>query len=298
MIECNPSLLDSGVPTIEWIATHLRVSWLTPIIHAISDLGNEGQVIFTVATAYWLWNKRYTTYLGYAMFTALLLNFLIKGWIKECRPPEKYWLDAVHNTFSFPSGHTQVATPLWLGFAYYVRNKWLAAVLLLIGLIIGLSRPYLGVHFVHDIVVGGILGIAIYVFYIIAERKDWQPLQKMSIATQTLGMLLLLGAYILALNQMTPSIMKGIAAFVGFWFGCQCESRMLQFTRPATLLSSIKLFIIGCAGILLFWKGLAFFGKGQSIIVIQYTLLGWWITYGAPLLYMKLKRVEPKPRHS
>jgi membrane-associated phospholipid phosphatase len=290
MIECYPSLLDSGVPTIEWIATHLRVSWLTPIIHAISDLGKEGQVIFTVAIAYWLWNKRFTTYLGYAMFTALLLNFLIKGWVMECRPPEKFWIDTVRNTFSFPSGHTQVATPLWLGFAYYVRNKWLAVMMLLIGIIIGLSRAYLGVHFVHDIVVGGILGIAIYAFYIMAERKDWQPLQKMSMATQTFLMLILLGTYILLLKEITPSAMKGVAALVGFWFGCQCESRLLQFNRPPTLLSALKLMIIGCIGIGVFWKGLSLLGENQTVIVIQYILLGWWITYGAPWFYTKLKR--------
>lgn len=288
MIECTPSLLDSGIPTIDWIATHLRVSWLTPIIQAISDLGKEGQVIFTVAIAYWFWNKRYTTYLGYAMFTALLLNFLIKGWVMECRPPQKYWLEAIRNTFSFPSGHTQVAMPLWLGFAYYVKNKWLSFILFVIGLFIALSRPYLGVHFVHDIVVGAILGISIYALYIMAERKNWQPLQKMSIATQTLMMLLILGAYILALNQITPSIMKGIAALVGFWFGCQCETRMLQFTRPTTLLSGLGLLVAGCMGIGIFWKGLSLLGENQTLIVIQYALLGWWITYGAPWLYMKL----------
>ncbi|HRE32492.1 MAG TPA: hypothetical protein PLD88_11010, partial [Candidatus Berkiella sp.] len=69
MIECQPSLLESGIPAIAWIANHLRVSWLTPLIKFISDLGTEGGVIFTLALAYWFWNKRYATYLGYALFT-------------------------------------------------------------------------------------------------------------------------------------------------------------------------------------------------------------------------------------
>ena len=287
MIECQPSLLDSGIPTIAWIATHLRVTWLTPFIQAISDLGKEGQVIFTVAIAYWFWNKRYATYLGYAMFTALLVNFLIKGWVMECRPPQKYWLETIRNSYSFPSGHTQVATPLWLGFAYYVHNKWLAVLLGLIGLIIGLSRPYLGVHFVHDIVVGGILGIVIYAFYIIGERKDWQPLQRFEIPTQTLVMLLLLGSYILLLKEITPNVIKGMSALVGFWFGCQCDMRLLQFKRPATLLSAVVMLLIGAFGIMLFWKGLTVISDTPSMHAAQYILLGWWITFGTPWFHQK-----------
>lgn len=288
IIECEPSLLDSGVPTIAWIATHLRVSWLTPFIQAISDLGKEGQIIFTLAIAYWLWNKRYATYLGYAMFTALLVNFMLKGWVRECRPPSQYWLEQIHNSFSFPSGHTQVASPLWLGFAYYVRNKWLALTYLLIGLIIGLSRPYLGVHFVHDIVVGGILGVAIFAGYIVCEKKNWQLLQKLSMPSQTLMMILILGIYLLLLKDLHPSVIKGVCALVGFWLGCQCEIRWVQFTPPRTIASSLVMLLIGVTGILILWKGLPLLSQAEGLSIVQYVMLGAWITFVTPWLHKKV----------
>lgn len=295
MMECNPSLLDSGIPTIDWIATHLRVSWLTPLILAISDLGKEGQVIFTVALAYWLWNKRYTTYLGYAMFTALLLNLLIKGWVMECRPPQTYWLEMVHNSFSFPSGHTQVATPLWMGFAYYIRqnNKWLAWLFFIIGLLIGLSRPYLGVHFVHDIVVGGVLGIAIFSLFILSERKNWQPLQQLPFVKSALLMCMLMSIYAIVLRQISPSIIKAISAFIGFWFGCQCDNRWLHFSNPTRLVSRLLISAIGIAGTIFIWKGPSLVQNlPLAFTAMQYALLGWWITFATPWIYHRFTRTK------
>jgi len=290
MTDCNPSLLASGIPTIEWIATHLRVDWLTPIIKAISDLGKEGTVMFSIALAYWLWNKRYMTYLGYAMFCAFLVNLWIKGWVMECRPPSQYWLEEIHNgSFSFPSGHTQVATPLWFAFAYYVRNKWLAWIFVLLGLMIGLSRPYLGVHFVHDIAVGGILGITIYGLFVLGESKNWQPLQKLPLPWQTVVIAALIGLYLLSSNQIHPSAIKGLAALVGFWVGCQFETRWVHFTPPQTLISRAVMLGIGFIGVMVFWKGLSLLGTSITFKAVQYALLGAWITVGLPWIAVKLR---------
>ncbi len=291
MIECQPSLLASGIPSIEWIATHLRVAWLTPLIQIISDLGTEGGVIFSVALAYWLWNKRYTRYLGYAMFTSLMLNLLMKGWIMECRPPSLFWLEAIKDgSFSFPSGHTQVATPLWLGFAYYVRHRGLAFFYLLIGLLIALSRPYLGVHFPHDVAVGMLLGLSIFGFFIYAEQKYWERSVRYSFIQRCCLLSLFFLIYLLLCHQITVNIIATLAAFTGFWLGCQCEMHWLKFTPPHTVAQHLKLLVIGLLGIAVLWKGFIFLGKPtdtyaqMGLYVVQYSLLGWWITFAAPYL--------------
>lgn len=294
MSECQPSLLASGIPSIEWIATHWRVTWLTPLIQVISDLGTEGGVIFSVAMAYWLWNKRYTRYLGYAMFTSLMLNLLIKGWVMECRPPSIFWLEAIKDgSFSFPSGHTQVAAPLWLGFAYYVRHRGLALLYLLIGLLIALSRPYLGVHFPHDVAVGMLLGLGIFSFFIYAEQKQWEPPIRYSFIQRCSLLSLLFVIYLLLCHQVTANVVATLAAFAGFWLGCQGEMQWLQFNPSATLAQRLKLLLIGMAGIAVLWKGFNFLGKPTDVYaqigvhIVQYSLLGWWITFAAPLCATK-----------
>lgn len=299
MIECQPSLLSSGIPSIAWIATHLRVTWLTPVIQAISDLGTEGGVIFSIAIAYWFWNKRYTRYLGYAMFTSLLLNLLIKGWIMECRPPSAFWLEVIHDkSYSFPSGHTQVAFPLWLGFAYYVRHRALALFYLLIGLLIALSRPYLGVHFPHDVVAGAILGIATFSVFIYAEQKHWDLLARYTFVYRCLFLGMLFVIYLLLSHQVTINVISALAAFTGFWLGCQCEMQWLQFSPAQTITQRFKLLLVGMIGILVLWKGFGFLGKPTHIYaqmglrMAQYSLLGWWITFAAPILANHKKQIH------
>jgi undecaprenyl-diphosphatase len=257
----------------------------------ISDLGTEGGVMFTLALCYWLWNKRYTTYLGYAMFVSLLLNVLIKGWVMECRPPDVYWLEIIHDgSFSFPSGHAQVATPLWFSLAYYVRHKGLAFSYLVIGLLIALSRPYLGVHFVHDVGLAVLLGCLVYGLFIVAERSDWQPFGKVPLLGQCILLIAILGIYQLCLRSITASVIAGCAALWGFWLGCQCETRWVKSQIPTTLVSKLAIMIVGIGGTLLLWKGPHLLDPtfrtdwAVPLRYIQYALLGFWITFVAPAL--------------
>lgn len=64
--------------------------------------------------------------------------------------------------FSFPSGHAaaglSVALPLFLVF-----SAWAAGAILLLGLLVGVSRCYLGVHYPGDVLVGWTLA-AVSVF--------------------------------------------------------------------------------------------------------------------------------------
>lgn len=75
------------------------------------------------------------------------------------------WLVGVPDRFSFPSGHAtagmSMALPLFLALGFP-----LGVVLLLVGVVIGLSRCYLGVHYPGDILAGwalsgSVLGLGI-----------------------------------------------------------------------------------------------------------------------------------------
>jgi undecaprenyl-diphosphatase len=57
---------------------------------------------------------------------------------------------------SFPSGHTTAVFSVIVPFLFQTPS--LAAVLLPIGLCVGISRIYLGLHYPSDVIAGGILG--------------------------------------------------------------------------------------------------------------------------------------------
>jgi undecaprenyl-diphosphatase len=57
---------------------------------------------------------------------------------------------------SFPSGHTTAVFSVIVPFL--LQTPSLAAVLIPLGLSVGISRIYLGLHYPSDVIAGGILG--------------------------------------------------------------------------------------------------------------------------------------------
>ncbi len=91
--------------------------------------------------------------------------FIIKNIFDKARPlAEALYLEP---TSSFPSGHAAVAIALygfilftiWQYDRHHLRNPFIFCLALLI-LLIGISRLYLGVHYLSDVLVGYIIGLA------------------------------------------------------------------------------------------------------------------------------------------
>ncbi len=95
---------------------------------------------------------------------AVAYNF-IKPWIARLRPchlmPEELRLvNGCGGRFGFPSNHAlnamTVAASIW--FAGY---KWLGNAAIMLAVLVGYSRVYLGVHYPSDILAGFALGIGL-----------------------------------------------------------------------------------------------------------------------------------------
>jgi len=108
------------------------------------------------------------------MFAALIvieemLTPILKGWVARPRPP--FPQDSlILADYSFPSGHAVLAAAFYSMVAYlgwtYIRTAWQkwSIVTLSVGLIlmVGLSRVYLGVHYVTDVVGGWLVGVGLF----------------------------------------------------------------------------------------------------------------------------------------
>lgn len=103
---------------------------------------------------------------------AFLLDWSAKLLVASDRP---FAPDAATLGWSFPSGHTTLATAFFLGIYLIVRHYFkddiqkvaLAVLAVILSLIVGLSRLYLGLHWFSD-VVGGLLLGAFAVFFVYA----------------------------------------------------------------------------------------------------------------------------------
>lgn len=73
----------------------------------------------------------------------------------------------------FPSGHTSIAIAFWGALAFLFRKRWVAVLCASLMLLVPLSRIYLGVHFLADVIGGLVLGaIALAAFYFLFLKPD------------------------------------------------------------------------------------------------------------------------------
>lgn len=153
-------IVDTSVAN--WLHRHPH-EVLTQFMLAITHVhGIAGIAALTLATAaFLLWRKYWYWLLALAVSVpgGMLLNVLLKYAYHRVRPSFDDPLLTL-GTYSFPSGHT-ASTTLFYGFlAVFLVSRvkawrWRVAIcvlaLLMIALV-GLSRMYLGVHYLSDVI--------------------------------------------------------------------------------------------------------------------------------------------------
>ena len=149
-----------------------------------------GDGIFSVVfcLALLLVKRRYLSFIVFISFaTSGIVAQVLKYYISEARPAiflEKanypYFIENVtlHNFHSFPSGHTTSIFALVSIIAFAIKDKKYAIPLLLIGLLVGYSRLYLGQHFILDVTVGSILGVIFSILTWMIFQSFYQKLKK------------------------------------------------------------------------------------------------------------------------
>ena len=115
----------------------------------------------------------------------------------------------------FPSGHVAIITAVWLGMAFMFRKPWLCAISVSMVLLTILSRLYLGVHYLGDVIGGLALGL-IFAFGFNALYK-WLKLSERLILNTKQTLFLLMPLLLLFLNKIVPSFPVG--ALIGFNLG-------------------------------------------------------------------------------
>ncbi len=161
----------------------LRNSYLNYVFLSIVFASNT-LIIFFFLSVLFLWkeNKRkYIFPLWLTMFFSVIVSFLLKILIKRPRPFQQeivsilqtsfYFIKDNFNTwnFSFPSFKTMLvfaALPLLNKEFRKFRYVWV-----IFACLVGVSRAYLGVHYLSDVLSGAVIGYLMGYLILLIEEK-------------------------------------------------------------------------------------------------------------------------------
>jgi membrane-associated phospholipid phosphatase len=299
--------------------------FVTSVMNLFSFFGSVVFYTLLVSAIYWCFDTGLGLRLGIALFSACNIYNMFKLMFHLPRP---YWVDArvkalaVEPSFGFPSGHAQMAASVWGLLGLSTRKvKWIIASTILI-LVIAISRLYLGVHFLSDVIGGLVLGVLLLAAIWLLDRPVRRWVEQTSplivfMVSAVIGLLFLTISYFSFASIMpwkmpvewitdysatiNPATMKDIVESVGIWLGfiggvCWLRSlsgKLGQFSTNGIRTQKIWRFLIGIAGILFLYGSIGLLVPHTEslfemiIRFIRSGLVGFWITGLAPVVFIK-----------
>jgi len=302
--------------------------WLIPTMKGITFLGNIEFYLLFMPLLYWCLDITLGIRIGLILLISGGINAILKGGFQTPRP---FWVSfqvqglSEGTSFGFPSGHAQNAASIWGLLALSLNKRWVKAIALVGILLIGLSRIILGVHFLHDVLIGWLVGGLLLYLFIRLEPGIISWYNRSSAGRRILLLIGVTSLFILPALLITPpfnppalpsvwletagleidpysydDILTSAGAFFGFGLGIILFTEKGFFTRKGTIWQLTLRYLIGVTGLLLLYAGLKkVFPADLNLIsyllrFIRYGLIGLWISFGAPVLFSWLKLTEIK----
>lgn len=300
------SLIPWGTDVILWVQS-FRTSWLDALFVAATWLGEEYFFLAFLPIMYWCFSRR----LGIRLSYLILLSNYVNGWAKLVysipRPDHPRIAKLRHEVSpSFPSGHAQNATVLWGSLALYWQKSWFWVIAIILILLIGFSRIYVGVHFPQDVIGGLLCGMLFLGIYMgLGERILIPWLSRQPIALHlTLGIivpLILPFMYPRDYLGYYPAENAGTVAgtLLGINVGFLLEERWLRFSAAGRWWKRALRVLVGALLIALFYAGPKLLmpetqpmALAVASRLIRYALVGFVLAYVAPWLFIKLRLAE------
>jgi len=290
------------IENLHWVLA-IRHETLTPFFRFFPMVASENFYLVLIALGYWSWKREIFRDLAILLCASTLVNVFLKAIFQIPRPTIEH-LVPVLDPYGFPSGDVQVLATVWLAAAWYFKNRILWVFTLLLILLVGFSRIYLGVHSVTDVVVGGFIGTTVFLGYRVIKNNPQLSNQPSSCSPLNLKFFILFFA-LLVLYFLTvyPEIGnpggKLRIAVPGMLLGVVLGEKLMDYIgfqfKPETLypslLSRMLTGIFGLGSFLFLRRSLGFFWvleNGMIFLFLSYVFLGFYFIYAYPNMMTKI----------
>lgn len=291
-----------GIALILQIQDH-RTPILDDFFRQITSLGSTAH-LFIVPFLIWSLSYRFGSRLLLTLLLSVFVNFALKDLWSQPRP---FDLDSRigpdrERGYGIPSGHAQHTMVEWGLIANWIANPWFSALVVVLIVLIGFSRVYLGVHFPTDVLAGWALAGLILLLHIRYAERTATRLASLALGVQIAAAaavsLLFVLIYALALHDR---YLVGVAGlFLGAGSGIALCRRYLVVPEGGAWWQRLLRYVLGIA-VLLTWISQS--GKWVpgthhtsyfAIVYLVNTVSGLWLTAGAPALF-QATRLVPRP---
>lgn len=282
---------------------------LDTVILVITNLGSAEAYIVLLTVTYLSIDNRIGRWLGIVLLLSLYLNFSLKGAFDSQRPyiidpavSRGAGFDATGTGPSFPSGHAQASATFWFLAALHFKRSWLYPLSVLIVILISLSRVYLGLHFVIDIVGGIGLGmLCVFIGYEVSTRFISDRAVNI---TERLALIILGIGLPLAIHMVVPQLWPGLvftesSLFMGALAAFLSGPLLYRHTVPRAFGAKVVLALLGLITVFAVLYGSSVllpeaFKRDPVGGFIRYLIMGYSAIILVPYLARQMK-LAPRP---
>ncbi len=318
-------LADFSLEVTVWLQNHYP--YLESFLKDFSTIGKFESYLLIITLVYWCLEKRLGRSLTYTLTFSYAINTMLKHFFADVRP---YWRNpevGLENEMSYgiPSGHAQGATVFYGLIAMWADRIWVWLLAIALVAIMSLSRVYLGVHDLEDVVVGIFLGVLILIGYYF-----WQSYMAVKFANRILGQRLLVAVLIplslaiiyaivllllgrpdyqvpwvdridVAENKSYRDFATAFGLLVGLGIGFILEVSRIRFMVEGPFWKRMVRYLLGLGVTILLWMGLGSFIPDEPLILsVPLSILlsivgGLWVSFYAPWLFVRLQLADARP---
>lgn len=177
-------LLETGkIVTLENSAYNLVSKYINPTftfwVKIITNIG--GPLIISILCIVLLFfhatRKQYGVPVIIVLILSYVINYILKNIFLRPRPDVLRLVN--ESSYSFPSGHSMINASIYTILVLLIMKNFngkkkkivICTLLIIICILIGISRIYLGVHYLGDVIAGWILGILVaFIIYLIIDK--------------------------------------------------------------------------------------------------------------------------------
>lgn len=271
----------------------IRMPGLNEFMLTVTRLGEETAFLILALIFFWCVDKKRGYLLMSVGFLGTMANQFLKLWFRVPRPwvldPNFTILEQAREAaagYSFPSGHTTSAVATFGSIAVTSKNKKTVWVCLLLAVLVGLSRMYIGVHTPADVIVGALTSALLILGLnkIVSDSKHMLPVFR-TMMVLAIGLLAFVELYPFPENVDAHNLQSGlknaytmVGCVAGVGLVYLMEKKYVNFPTDAVWWAQILKAVLGFVLVLGVKEGLrspleALFGDIYSARMVRYLLI-------------------------